>query len=114
MIGLKGADGAKTEDIAFILGETIPSEAVKPSSRHNTRISSPDLTKAEAENIINIANKLLKARRKITKDVFMTAHRGLREDGKYRRRLDFSQARDILDLACMEINRAVEKAKDSV
>lgn len=114
LIGLKGADGAKTEDIAFVLGNTIPSESVKPSSRHNTRISASTLTEAEAIKIIGIANRLLKARRKITKDVFMTAHRGLREDGKYRRRLEFSQARDILDLACMELNGTGTIKKDSV
>lgn len=98
-VGLKAADSAKAADIEFVMGSTIPSSSIKHSSRHNTRISLLDITDTEVESLIKIANKLLKARRKATKDVFMTAHRGLRIDGQYRRRLDFSQARDLLDLA---------------
>lgn len=29
----------------------------------------------------------------------MTAFKGLRKDGKYRRRLDFAQVRDIINIA---------------
>lgn len=107
LIGLKAADGNKRADIAFILGEEIMSTSIKVSSRHNTRISlkGVDLTKDEIDNLIQLANIILKERRNTTKDVFMTAHRGLREDGKYRRRLDFSQARDILNLAYSKIKK---------
>lgn len=105
IIGLHGADSAKGADIAFVSGDNIPSTAIKHSSRHNTRISLPDLTVEDAEKLIKSANKLLKSRREATKDVFMTAHRGLREDGKYRRRLDFSQARELLDLAYSQLNK---------
>lgn len=103
LIGLHGADSAKGADIAFITGDTIPSSSIKHSSRHNTRISLPGLSEEDANKLIHAANKLLKARREATKDVFMTAHRGLREDGKYRRRLDFSQARELLDLAYSQL-----------
>ena len=104
LIGLKGADGNKVSDIAFVPHEEIPFESVKNSSRHNTRISLTGLSSADAEKIIQTANKLLTTMRDKTKDVFMTAHRGLREDGKYRRRLEYSQARELLDLACTELN----------
>ena len=33
----------------------------------------------------------------------MTAFKGLRKDGRYRRRLDFSQAREILNLAARNV-----------
>ena len=105
LIGLHGADSAKGADLAFIAGSTIPSSAIKHSSRHNTRISLPGLTELDADKLIRSANKLLKSRREATKDVFMTAHRGLREDGKYRRRLDFAQARELLDLAYSQLNK---------
>ncbi|GAB1393165.1 hypothetical protein MASR1M60_13280 [Rhodocyclaceae bacterium] len=104
LIGLKGADGSKKADVAFVMGSEIPSEAVKGSSRHNTRISLEGLTAKDAKKVIAKANKLLAELRKHTKDVFLTAHRGLREDGRYRRRLEYSQARDILTSACIELN----------
>lgn len=109
-IGLKGYDSTKGADIEFIPGDVIPSSSIKHSSRHNTRISLENLEPNDIPKLLLEANKLLKARRKVTHDVFMTAHRGLREDGKYRRRLDFEQARDLLDLAYEKIANA-SKAK---
>ena len=43
-----------------------------------------------------VANELLATYREKTQDVFMTSFKGLRADGKYRRRLDFKTARAIL------------------
>ena len=41
-------------------------------------------------------NKRLKKLRRETEDVFMTSFKGLRSDGKYRRRLDFKLAKDLI------------------
>ena len=40
----------------------------------------------------------------------MTAFKGLRKDGKFRRRLDFAQARDILNMAAANVEASLKKA----
>ena len=49
------------------------------------------------------ANQLLETYRTQTHDVLMTSFKGLRQDGKYRRRLDYATARALLDLALFQI-----------
>lgn len=102
-IALKGYDSTQKADIAFFPGSHYPPEAIKTSSRHNTRISLEGLDPAEIPQVIELANKKLTEQRLATKDIFMTAHRGLRRDGKYRRRLEFSQAREILNSSLLEV-----------
>ena len=96
-VGLHCVDGAKKGRIRFSIGSDIPGEAVKASSRSITRISLPGLDEKEAALVVQIANKRLDEHRKETQDVFLTAFKGLREDGRYRRRLDFTKAREFLD-----------------
>ena len=100
-IGLRGVDGNKGPTIKFVKGSDIDRDEVKSTSRARTRIAGCPAGR-ELE-IINTANELLAERRVITKDVFMTSFKGLRADGQYRRRLDYSQARDLLNLAIMEV-----------
>jgi hypothetical protein len=97
-IGLQAIDNQKGDSIAFVLGDTISSDAIKESSRSITRIAGP-IADCDLLKVIDQANKILAERRKVTQDVFMTSFKGLRIDGRYRRRLDFSQAREILNLA---------------
>lgn len=99
LIGLNGIDNAKKESILFMKGDEINPLDVKSTSRSVTRIHLEGLTKPQASKIIEEANLILRKRRADTKDCFMTSFKGLREDGKYRRRLDFAQARDILNIA---------------
>ncbi|MDR0950928.1 MAG: hypothetical protein LBM13_04805 [Candidatus Ancillula sp.] len=101
-IGLRGVDNTKNESIRFINGEEIDPNLIKNTSRAITRISVPyNLSKDDYLKIIKEANIILKEYRKVTHDVFMTSFKGLREDGKYRRRLDFKTAKKI-------INKAIE------
>ncbi len=102
-IGLLGVDGTKKASVKFVPGANIPSADVKSTSRSITRIALPGLDDARARLIIAEANRALGERRAATKDVFMSPFKGLRDDGKYRRRLDFSQARGLLDLACCNL-----------
>lgn len=99
IIGLHALDNQKEESIRFVLGADIPPERVSHTSRAITRIALEGLSLAKARDVVATAQKLLKVRRAATQDVFMTAFKGLRADGKYRRRLDFTQARGLLDEA---------------
>lgn len=101
-IGLIAIDSQIGETIRFVPGSEILSSEVKVSSRSKTRIGGIE-SKEQALFLIAKANDILRARRKDTKDTFMTAFKGLRKDGKYRRRLDFAQARDILNFAATEM-----------
>lgn len=100
-IGLHAIDGQKGPSIRFVAGSEIDSNSVKHSSRSITRIGC-SLPSASLKRVIKRANGLLDARRNATKDAFMTAFKGLRQDGRYRRRLDFAQARELINLAAKQ------------
>ena len=95
-IGLWGVDNTREESIHFGDGEMIPANKIKVSSRAITRISGPV---KDVEEVAKRANEILVEFRKNTRDVFMTAFKGLRADGKYRRRLDYKIANCILNAA---------------
>lgn len=89
-LGLRAIDGTRFPTIAFIEASQVPEKKIKVSSRHLTRIYVPQ------EISLNQLNKKLKDLREITNDFFLTPFRGLRKDGKFRRRLDFQLAREII------------------
>jgi hypothetical protein len=94
-IGLFAIDNTRSKSIRFVLGDEINPYKIKISSRGITRIKG--LPKDVNINIfIKEANKQIDNFRKNTNDLFLTAFRGLRKDGYYRRRLDFNSAREIL------------------
>lgn len=97
-IGLHAIDNHKTASIQFVPGECIDGRRVTSSSRSITRIST-ELDPTAVRRVIERANVILADRRERTHDAFMTAFKGLRKDGRYRRRLDFKQARNLLNLA---------------
>lgn len=71
---------------------------VSPSNRSYTVVGGlPDGIEPKA--VIEKANRILEAYRSATKDVFMTSFKGLRKDGRYRRRLDFKTVQRILSKA---------------
>ncbi len=103
-LGLRAVDGTKKANISFVQGNTIDSSSIKISSRAITRISfEKKYSDAELNLIIEKSNKILAKYRELTKDVFMTSFKGLREDSYYRRRLDFKTAADIIRKAISEI-----------
>ncbi len=95
----------KRKKIKFYLGEKIPEEDVNHAARLRTRILLIDKnTKKpikinETKRIINFLNEELDEYREVTGDIFLTAFKGLRDDGRYRRRIDFTKARQIFDTA---------------
>lgn len=101
VVGLYAIDSPNGSQIHFCLGSAIDSARVKSSSRGVTRISvSLDEGRGlDIQRLIDDANAILATYRKATHDVFLTSFRGLRKDGKYRRRLDYKQAQCILSLA---------------
>ncbi|HDR9762883.1 TPA: hypothetical protein ACK3Q6_003178 [Burkholderia cepacia] len=105
-IGLYAIDGHTQASIRFVAGSEIAPENVKKSSRGNIRIGGLP-TGVEAQDVINMANEILIEYRKSTADVFMTPFRGLRKDNCYRRRLDFAQARDVLNCALERLHEKV-------
>jgi hypothetical protein len=102
-IGVRAIDGTTSQSISFCLGENIPSSKIKHSSRMLTRISID--TEIDTISIINKANEILKDYRHNTQDVFLTSFKGLRRDGKYRRRIDFKTIRSILNKAVEELEK---------
>lgn len=98
ILGIQCIDNSKEDSICFMRGELIPSDNIKPSSRLSTRLDIPNIELCDEllDNLVNECNKILKVYRRETSDVFLTAFKGLRKDGKYRRRLDYKTATNII------------------
>lgn len=101
-IGLRGVDNTKCQSIKFVNGEEIDPKRIKVSSRSLTRISGLP-KKYDLDLFISLLNKNLNSYRAITHDVFLTPFKNLRDDNKYRRRLDFETARFILNSTILEM-----------
>lgn len=108
-LGLISVDSTKGRTIKFCPGSDIASEKIKISSRAFTRFSGLPEDIALVD-LIEEANAILDARRDATHDVCMTSFKGLREDGGYRRRLSFEQAKNILDCAVESLRKKTKKA----
>lgn len=89
-LGLVGIDNTTGPSIRFCRGSEIKS-TIKHSSRSVTRIHY-DAT----PSMIDELNRRFRRFRILTHDVFLTPFKGLRADGYYRRRLDYSLARDFI------------------
>ncbi len=100
-IGLIAIDNTIEASIRFCNGNEINPEKVGSSSRSITRISiarrSASLIDCDIEKLIKNLNEMLNGFRKETYDIFLTPFKGLRKDNKYRRRLDYALARDVIN-----------------
>ena len=101
-LGLRGVDSSGTARMAFVPGDTIDPSTVKQSSRSITRMSSDALAGCDLDAIIRRCNETLAEWRDATNDVFLTAFKGTRDDGRYRRRLSFAVAARIVARAVGE------------
>ena len=101
-IGIWCIDGTKCPTIHFGDGSLIDKKKIKVSSRSITRVSGLP-TDINLNDLIAECNLVLDAYRQNTKVVFMASFKGLRNDGYYRRRLDFATARNILNQAVQNI-----------
>ena len=97
-IGVKTVDSQIEADCKFFYGEKINPEDIKVSSRAFSRISGLPKN-IDRDVFIKKCNDILLSYREQTKDIMMTSFKGLRKDGKYRRRLDFKTVRSILNKA---------------
>lgn len=93
-IGVICCDGY-SKDCMFVDGKEIPNQNMKHSSRAFTKISLPN--HVSLSEFITQCNKILAEYRYNIHDVFLTSFKGLRKDGKYRRRIDFKTIRLIMN-----------------
>ena len=89
-VGLIALDNVREASIRFCDVAELADYQVKKTGRH--------ITKLMVSGNINIPvwNEYIDWFRENTKDVLMTCYKGIRKDGKYRRRLDWDLARGIV------------------
>lgn len=103
-LGLICIDNTKEESIRFCPSSEIKRKNEKSGAieARKMKISDRLLTKIKVdkkitEREIEILNTELKKVRKNTRDVFFAPFKGLRKDGKYRRRVDFIFVRNLIN-----------------
>ena len=100
-VALSCVDGIKEPSVSFKTGEE-EARPILPTCRSFTRIGG--LPKGvDLKEFVALCNIELAEYRKKTSDIFMAAFKGLRKDGRYRRRLDFADARMIMNRAAKKI-----------
>ncbi len=95
-LGFISFDNTKKPSIHFCRAEEIEDYPIKESSRFITRISG---NFGSLSGLIDRLNEQVSAFRKETHDVFLTPFKGMREDGEYRRRMDYALARRFINAA---------------
>lgn len=106
-VGLRAIDNSTTNSIRFCSASEIPLGKVKNTARLLTRLHVESLE--SAVELIGAANILIDEWRAETKDVTLTAFKGTRKDGVFRRRLDFATARAILSEALCSVEGHAHK-----
>lgn len=103
-VGLIAVDNTVAASIRFCPPAELAGYSVRYQGRSITKLHVPwevDVGKLNA-HLANIREK--------THDVFLTAFKGLRRDGQYRRRLDWALARAIVDAARPETSELFRSA----
>lgn len=104
-IGVNCIDSPREASIKFVLGSSIDPKEIKVSSRAKTRIAGlPD--SIDLNQFIEKCNVKLEEYRRNTYDVFLTSFKGLRQDNKYRRRLDFRTIKLLMNSVVEEMKGA--------
>ncbi len=93
-LGFISFDNTSCPSIRFCQIDEIKDYPIKVSSRFITRISGDF---GDVSDLIPQLNRQIDAFRKDTQDIFLTPFKGIRADGFYRRRMEFSMARKFLD-----------------
>ena len=91
-LGLIAIDNTVSASIRFCPPEELKDYPIRVQCRSITKIGVPWCVD------IDRLNTRLTTIRKKTHDVFLTAFKGIRRDGHYRRRLDWALARSIIDV----------------
>ena len=89
-VGLIALDNTKTASIRFCPAEELADYPVKHTGRHITKL------RVDGKIRIRKWNEHLADFRARTYDMLMTCYKGIRKDGRYRRRLDWKLARGII------------------
>ena len=95
-LGFISFDNTKEPTIRFCRAEHISRYSIKNSSRFITRIGGVG---GNTNQMIDRLNRKINEFRCETKDVFLTPFKGLRLDGRYRRRMDYALARRFINAA---------------
>jgi len=90
-LGLIALDNTKGPSIRFCDVNELAGYEVKNHGRHITKLH------VSGQLMIDKYNTFIGEFREKTGDVLLTCYRGLRKDGKYRRRLDWQLARGIIE-----------------
>ena len=91
-LGFIAIDNTSKASIKFCFGGELKNYNITTASRSITRIGGMKVN----SDIIAKLNRYIDVFRANTKDVFLTPFKGMRQDGKYRRRMDFKIARSIM------------------
>ena len=109
VLGLTAIDSTTGPTIRFRHGQEIDSSKIKVYSRAETRMTSELFEKVGSlDELIAEANNVLCEYRTISHDVFITSFKGLRMDGLYRRRLDWSTTGRLLGTTLIILNPKLE------
>ena len=92
-LGLIGVDNTREPSIRFCRGSELAHRSIKHTDRAITRI---DLRVKVTGSLIDRLNDGLARFRAETHDLFLAPFKGLRADGRYRRRLDYETARGLI------------------
>ena len=101
-LGLIAIDNTVSASIRFCPPEELKDYPIRVHCRSITKIGVPWRVD------IDMLNARLATIRKKTHDVFLTAFKGIRRDGHYRRRLDWALARAIVDPERLQLEINVE------
>lgn len=94
-IGVVCIDSHNQDGIKFVRGKEIAWQ-IKHSSRSYTRVSGLP-NGLDLDTFIRQCNEVLQDYRHKTTDIFLTSYKGLRKDGKYRRRIEFKTIRYVMN-----------------
>ena len=101
-LGLIAIDNTVSASIRFCPPEVLKDYPIRVHCRSITKIGVPwDVD-------IEMLNARLKKIREKTHDVFFTAFKGMRRDGRYRRRLDWALSRAIVDTKHLQLEVNME------
>lgn len=90
----------QNKKMSFVDGSIIEDKDVGYHARLRARFLVKDVEKTK---FINRCNEVLNEYRQRTHDMHLTAFKGLRDDGKYRRRIDFTTVRMIVNKVYFEM-----------
>ena len=101
-LGLIAIDNTVSASIRFCPPAELKDYPIRVHCRSITKIGVPWRVDIE------MLNARLKTIREKTHDVFLTAFKGVRRDGHYRRRLDWALARTIVDTKSLQLEMNME------